>query len=353
MSVAVVLDVDLGRVGDPAEVERDVGEQVDIALREGEQDEEQLPARLRVEATDHAQVEQPDPTVGPEHVARVRVGVEEALLEDLLVVGLHQLARRLDALRALGGLEQRHPVDDLVHDQQAPGRELAVTARDADPAVAVDDLAHADDVARLLAEVELVAEGAGDLLDERRQVDDPVRAAAERDAGPTIISSRARSFSTTSSASGRWTLTTTGWPSAIRARCTWAIVPAASGSGSIEEKTSSQGTASSRSIIATTSASDIGGTSACSAASSATYSSEIRSGRVERIWPSFPKVGPSLSNASRSRRGPSGSPSRRSTPPGELADADRAEDAADLAGACLQRAGVRGRSRRPARRWPC
>ena len=106
--VAVVLDVDLGGVRDPAQIERDVGEQVDVALREGEQDEEQLAARLGVEAADHAQVEQPDPAVGPEHVARVRVGVEEALLEHLLVVGLHQLARRLGALRALRGLEQRN-----------------------------------------------------------------------------------------------------------------------------------------------------------------------------------------------------------------------------------------------------
>ena len=86
----------------------------------------------------------------------------------------------------------------------------------------------------------------------------------------------------------------------MRALWTWAIVPAASGSGSIDENTSSHGTASSRSIIATTSASAICGTSDCRAASSATYSSETRSGRVERIWPSLPKVGPSFSNASRS-----------------------------------------------------
>ena len=66
-------------------------------------------------------------------------------------------------------------VDDLVHDQQARGRELPVTARDADPVVAGDDLGHADDVARLLAEVELVAQRARDLLDERREVDDPVQ----------------------------------------------------------------------------------------------------------------------------------------------------------------------------------
>ena len=106
----------------------------------------------------------------------MRVGVEEPLLEHLRVVGLHELACRLGALGSLGGLEQRDAVDDLVHHQQATSRELAVTARDAESAVAIDDLAHADDVARLFAEVELVAQCAGDLIDQRWDVDDPVQA---------------------------------------------------------------------------------------------------------------------------------------------------------------------------------
>ena len=113
---------------------------------------------------DHAEVEQPDPAVGPEHVPGVGVGVEEALLEHLLVVGLHQLARRLDALGSLGRLEQRHAADDLVHHQQPARRELAVAARHGERGYPLDDLAHADDVARLLAEVELVAQGARQLL---------------------------------------------------------------------------------------------------------------------------------------------------------------------------------------------
>ena len=66
-------------------------------------------------------------------------------------------------------------------------------------------------------------------------------------------------------------------------------------------KTSSHGTPSSCSITCTTSASVSGGTSSCRRASSATTSGGIRSGRVERIWPSLAKVGPSSSSVSRSR----------------------------------------------------
>ena len=36
-----------------------------------------------------------------------------------------------------------------------------------------------------------------------------------------------------SAAPGRWNLTTTRWPPSSRARCTWPIVPAASGCGSV------------------------------------------------------------------------------------------------------------------------
>ena len=64
-----------------------------------------------------------------------------------------------------------------------------------------------------------------------------------------------------SRAPGRCTLTTTRSPLSSVALCTWPIVPAASGSGSIEAKTSSQGTPSSSSITCTTSASVSGATS--------------------------------------------------------------------------------------------
>ena len=63
-------------------------------------------------------------------------------------------------------------------------------------------------------------------------------------------------------------------------------------------------------MTSTTSFSDIGGTSLWSVDSSSMYSWGRRSGRVDRIWPSFPNVGPSSSNACRSRR----ARSRRSSP---------------------------------------
>ena len=100
---------------------------------------------------------------------------------------------------------------------------------------------------------------------------------------------------------GRCTLTTTRSPLSSVARCTWPIVPAASGCGSIDSNTSSQGTPSSCSITETTSASVIGVTRSWSVASSSTNSGGSRSGRVERIWPSFAKVGPSSSSAGAAR----------------------------------------------------
>ena len=114
-------------------------------------------------------------------------------------------------------------------------------------------------------------------------------------------SSRARSCSICSRASGRCTFTTTGSPVASVARCTWAIVPAASGEGSMWSSTSSHGTPISCSITCTTCSSVSGGTSSCSVASSSMYSGGSRSGRVDRIWPSFANVGPSSSSAARSR----------------------------------------------------
>ena len=53
------------------------------------------------------------------------------------------------------------------------------------------------------------------------------------------------------------------------------------------------------SMTATTSSSVIGGTSSWSFESSAMNSGGSRSGRVERIWPSFANVGPSSSRAAR------------------------------------------------------
>ena len=129
---------------------------------------------------------------------------------------------------------------------------------------------------------------------------------SSRSAGRTAAfsaksSSRPRSRKISSRAVGRCTFITTRSPSSSRARCTWPMVPAASGSGSMLSKTSSHGTCSSCSITATTSAWVSGGTLSCRWASSSTNSCGSRPGRVDRIWPSLEKVGPSCSSASRSR----------------------------------------------------
>ena len=133
------------------------------------------------------------------------------------------------------------------------------------------------------------------------------RPGRERASRPSAFSAksanRPRSRSISASAFGRWTLTTTRSPPSRRARCTWPIVPAASGSGSMLSNTSSQGTPSSSSITCTTSASVSGGTRSWRLASSSASSGGIRSGRVESIWPSLQNVGPSSSSAARSRAG--------------------------------------------------
>src|SRR6478735_6799959 len=141
------------------------------------------------------------------------------------------------------------------------------------------------------------------------------RTRSARASGAVTRPSSTRSWSIVAAAPGRCTFTTTRRPSASVARCTWPMVPAASGCGSIEPNASSHGTPSSCSITATTSPSVIGGTDDCSERSSSTYSGATRSGRVDSICPSFPNVGPSTSNASRSWRGACTSRGRRSARP--------------------------------------
>src|SRR5204863_4717114 len=106
----------------------------------------------------------------PEQVARMRVGVEEALAQDLPVEGLEQLPPGLAPLGAVGRLANRHALDELQH-EQAGRREFAIEARYADAAVRRQHLAHPLDVRGLLSEVELPPERLGEVADERRDVD--------------------------------------------------------------------------------------------------------------------------------------------------------------------------------------
>ncbi len=90
----------------------------------------------------------------------MRVGVEEALREDLAVVGLEELARGLLAVGSLGRLPDRDPLD-LLHHEQALARQLVVHVGNGEPRIVGDHVAHPLDVARLRQEVELALERVG------------------------------------------------------------------------------------------------------------------------------------------------------------------------------------------------
>ena len=100
----------------------------------------------------------------------MRIGVEEALDQHLLVERLEQLAPGFAPLGTVDRLAHRRAVDELEHEQPRR-REVAVQARHGEPRVRPEHLAHALDVLRLLQEVELAAQRLGEVLHERRDVD--------------------------------------------------------------------------------------------------------------------------------------------------------------------------------------
>ena len=245
-----------------------------------------------VELADHAAVEEVDPCRPPRAGCPGAGRRGRSRREDLPVVGLEQLAR---GLRALGRPAPR----GAARRRRPPARAAACvesswyTRGTCEPRVALEHLAHPVEVRRLHAEVEL-ARSDSERCRRPRACRPAAGAPARCSAFSANSSSRPRSRGSPPRAVGRCTFTTTRSPPSSVARCTWPIVPAASGSGSISSNTSSHGTPSSSSITATTSASVSGGTSSCSRASSSTNSGGSRSGRVERIWPSFANVGPEL-----------------------------------------------------------
>jgi len=81
------------------------------------------------------------------------VGVEEPGRQDLLVIGLDQLAGRLAARIALRCLQQRYPLD-LLQDQQPPGGQAGNHIRYREPAEWRQHLPHPFDVGRLMPEIE-------------------------------------------------------------------------------------------------------------------------------------------------------------------------------------------------------
>ena len=143
-----------------AEHQHHVGEERDVLLPEREQEQHDQLAHLRRHLADHAEVEEVDALLPPEQVPRVRVGVEEAVREDLVVVRLDQLAGGLLALAAGRRLAQRHALD-VLHDEQ-PRRRVRVVERAARRAGRTGSSTSRSRsmFARLDAEVELAAQRA-------------------------------------------------------------------------------------------------------------------------------------------------------------------------------------------------
>jgi hypothetical protein len=106
----------------------------------------------------------------PHQVARMRVGVEEAVDHDLLVEGFQQLTRRFPPSRALGSDRDRAS-GHVVHHQQTRRGVVAVDLRDAQPRERLDHARHAPHVARLLPEVEFPVQRVGEVGEDGFHVD--------------------------------------------------------------------------------------------------------------------------------------------------------------------------------------
>ena len=159
------------------EREHDLSDERVVALPERGDEQHHLLAQPRVELADHAAVQEVDVPVGPEQVARVRVGVEKAVDQDLAVVRLDQLPCGGAALGNVRRFADVDAVDEVEHEQPR-GRDLRDEVGHLQPRVGLQHLAEPGDVCRLLAEVELAVERLGQVPDHRRDVDELAQARA-------------------------------------------------------------------------------------------------------------------------------------------------------------------------------
>ena len=101
----------------------------------------------------------------------MRIGVEEPFAEDLLVVAREQLAGGL-AAGLLGRRLAHADAGDLVHDEQAAGRELEVDARRVETVEVGQQRPDALDAGGLDREIELAPQRFREVREHRGQVDD-------------------------------------------------------------------------------------------------------------------------------------------------------------------------------------
>ena len=131
-------------VGPGGHLEQGVGERGRVAPVQGEQQPLQRGAQPGVQAADRAEVDQPQPpVVEQQDVARVRVGVEDAVDDDLPQHAVEQVTGEPLAIGVgRGGLAQRRAVEPL-HDQHLLGAQVVMDARDHHARAALAALAAA------------------------------------------------------------------------------------------------------------------------------------------------------------------------------------------------------------------
>src|ERR671934_148918 len=152
--------------------EQDLGQERDVLLPEGEQEQQHALADVGCHLADHPEVEEEDRPVRPEHVPRVRIGVEEAVGQDLAVERLEELSGGLLALGAERRLAHRAAGDQL-EDEEPPRREPVVNPGRVETRKRLQHLPHPFDVRGFLLEVELTLKRHGQVLDDGGQIDDP------------------------------------------------------------------------------------------------------------------------------------------------------------------------------------
>ena len=235
-----------------------------------------------------------------EEVARVGVGVDEVVDEDLPHVEAVERLRHLRAVDAgavEGGVVEHLEVADVLQAEDVGGGAVPVDPRHAQPGSSAKSCAKCSaffpsaarsSSARVVVTISSVS---------RVEVDPPPDAAWRSAEQRTASATAARSVSTITSMPGRRTLTTTCSPPGSRAACTCANEAAPSARDENSAKTSPRGRPKSSSMRATTANSGAGGTSSWRPDSSRVISVGRRSTRMERNWPSLIST-PPISTAS-------------------------------------------------------
>ena len=249
------------RVHPFAEIDDDVRRFVAASLRRRHHQLEQPLLRPCREVPDHVEIDERDLlVVGEEDVARMRIGVEEAVDDDLVQVRAHELeAKAIDLdVEPRQRTERRDlRAEDVVHRQDRGRRVVGDRLRNDDvrePGEIASDDAQVLGLAQVGELARIVRRNSATSSTKLQRAFGPVW----RSANAATSASASRSFVTCSRASGRCTLTATMRPSRSAARCTWPSDAVAIGSDSNIVNSFDNRAPSSESTIRSTSANENG-----------------------------------------------------------------------------------------------